>query len=578
MSRGLRHRLGDGRLGDGVEHHPLRPSRPSAPSSCCSTSSTCQEIASPSRSGSVARIRRSAPFGGVGDVGEPLGGLGVDLPESWRSRRRAAPSRPWTAGRARGRRRPGPCSPEPRYLLMVLALAGLSTTTTFMRGSHGWPRARGPAGRRKGAESGGGPGACQRGHAGRARSRGDLSGRIRLWPPCRPGRSSARPASDSSTRAANTGRRRAPGGADQFVAGDRRRRAGEPARPFRRERSSAYRRRRQVLVRRRMRLGAELADGRSSARTRSTSSAPSQSAAPWRIRSLVPLARGSSGEPGTASTSRPCSAARRAVISEPERSSASTTTTASDRPEMIRLRRGKSRACAPGARRALGDHAAALDDARVEVGVLGRIDVVDPAAQHRHRAGGKRALVRRGVDAARQAGDDHIAGLAELAGQAAGEPLAGGRGDPRADDGDAWGAASSAGSPSAQISGGGGSSAASGCGKSGSQAAISRAPAPRRGLQFAFGLGAAGNAEVSARARRAGPGRAGPPAPRAASRSGRSAGRRSPGRRSRWASRSQSRRSASERARAFTVAGARLPRRSAAPRPSAGGGCSRGGG
>ncbi len=28
----------------------------------CSTSSTCQLIASPSRSGSVARIRRSAPF------------------------------------------------------------------------------------------------------------------------------------------------------------------------------------------------------------------------------------------------------------------------------------------------------------------------------------------------------------------------------------------------------------------------------------------------------------------------------------------------------------------------------------
>ena len=60
----------------------------------------------------------------------------------------------------------------------------------------------------------------------------------------------------------------------------------------------------------------------------------------------VPSARGSSGEPGTANTSRPCSAASRAVISEPERSSASTTTTPRDRPEMMRLRRGKSRACA----------------------------------------------------------------------------------------------------------------------------------------------------------------------------------------------------------------------------------------
>ena len=79
---------------------------------------------------------------------------------------------------------------------------------------------------------------------------------------------------------------------------------------------------------------------------RSTSSGPSHTAAPWRIRSLQPRARGSSGEPGTASTSRPCSAASRAVISEPDFSSASTTTTASERPEISRLRRGKSLACA----------------------------------------------------------------------------------------------------------------------------------------------------------------------------------------------------------------------------------------
>ncbi len=42
-----------------------------------------------------------------------------------------------------------------------------------------------------------------------------------------------------------------------------------------------------------------------------------------------------------ANTSRPCSAARRAVISEPEASAASTTSVPCDRPEMMRLRLGK---------------------------------------------------------------------------------------------------------------------------------------------------------------------------------------------------------------------------------------------
>ena len=64
--------------------------------------------------------------------------------------------------------------------------------------------------------------------------------------------------------------------------------------------------------------------------------------APCLIRSLVPAARGSSGEPGTANTSRPCSAAIRAVISEPERCAASTMTTPTEAPEINRLRRGKS--------------------------------------------------------------------------------------------------------------------------------------------------------------------------------------------------------------------------------------------
>jgi hypothetical protein len=168
---------------------------------------------------------------------------------------------------------------------------------------------------------------------------------------------------------------------------------------------------------------------------RSTSSAPSQIAAPWRIRSLVPLALGSSGEPGTASTSRPCSAARRAVISEPERNSASTTTTAlrqaGDDPVAAREVAGHGGA----AGFVLGDHAAGLDDLVVEAGVLRRIDVVHPAAQHRHGAGGQGAL-----DApphrCRAPGrrPPSRPALAELGGEAAGEPLTGGRGHARADD------------------------------------------------------------------------------------------------------------------------------------------------
>ena len=69
--------------------------------------------------------------------------------------------------------------------------------------------------------------------------------------------------------------------------------------------------------------------------------------------------------------------------------------------------------------------------------MLRRIDVVHPAAQHGHGPGGHGALVRGGVDAAGQAGDDHVAGLSQLGGQSAGEPLAGRGRHPRADDGHA---------------------------------------------------------------------------------------------------------------------------------------------
>ena len=60
-----------------------------------------------------------------------------------------------------------------------------------------------------------------------------------------------------------------------------------------------------------------------------------------RISRWQPRASGLWIEPGIANTSRPCSAASRAVISDPLCSAASTTSVPTDRPLMIRLRRGK---------------------------------------------------------------------------------------------------------------------------------------------------------------------------------------------------------------------------------------------
>ena len=56
---------------------------------------------------------------------------------------------------------------------------------------------------------------------------------------------------------------------------------------------------------------------------------------------FVPAESGLVISPGTASTSRPSSSAKSAVISAPLRSRASTTTVAAARPATIRLRAGK---------------------------------------------------------------------------------------------------------------------------------------------------------------------------------------------------------------------------------------------
>ncbi len=74
--------------------------------------------------------------------------------------------------------------------------------------------------------------------------------------------------------------------------------------------------------------------------------------APAWIRLLVPALVRALMLPGTANTSRPCSAAESAVSSAPLLAGASTTTTPSDSPLTIRLRSGKLCASgrAPGAK------------------------------------------------------------------------------------------------------------------------------------------------------------------------------------------------------------------------------------
>ena len=144
------------------------------------------------------------------------------------------------------------------------------------------------------------------------------------------------------------------------------------------------------------------------------------SVAPCLIKSLVPAARGSSGEPGTAKTSRPCSAAMRAVMSDPERCAASTTTTPSATPEISRLRRGKSRARGPCPRGISEIAAPAPSNACEQIHMFGRIDAVVAAGQHRYGAAVEAQAVRRLIDAARQARGNDKTGLAKIMRQLAG--------------------------------------------------------------------------------------------------------------------------------------------------------------
>jgi hypothetical protein len=67
----------------------------------------------------------------------------------------------------------------------------------------------------------------------------------------------------------------------------------------------------------------------------------------------------------------------------------------------------------------LGDHDSVLHDSLVESGILGRVDVIDPARQHGHGAHGERALMRGGINPAGKSGDDDHPSFAEIAGELA---------------------------------------------------------------------------------------------------------------------------------------------------------------
>src|SRR5262245_42034357 len=158
--------------------------------------------------------------------------------------------------------------------------------------------------------------------------------------------------------------------------------------------------------------------------------------APCFRRLLVPPARGSSGLPGTAKTSRPCSPASRAVISDPERSAASTTTTPSEIPDISRLRPGKVLAARREAERTLADEKTAFGDHLLQLRVLRRIDYVDAARHYGNHPMLERAAMRGGVDAAGEPRGDDETFEPEFARKLAREFLSRCRAVAGADDGD----------------------------------------------------------------------------------------------------------------------------------------------
>ena len=169
-----------------------------------------------------------------------------------------------------------------------------------------------------------------------------------------------------------------------------------------------------------------------------TSEASVTGIAPCLSNPFVPSQRGSRGEPGTAKTSRPCSPASRAVIREPDRRAASTMMTPIERPEINRLRRGKSWA--------RGSHPSGISEMAApsnhegldQFNVLGGIDTVMAAGKNGDRAGLQAGAVCCRVDAACETGNDGKSSRTEIPRHSIGEFHASGRCVAGADDCDLW--------------------------------------------------------------------------------------------------------------------------------------------
>ena len=158
----------------------------------------------------------------------------------------------------------------------------------------------------------------------------------------------------------------------------------------------------------------------------------------------MPLEKRDVTGPGTAPTGRPSCSAKSAVVSDPERSVASTTTVAAASPAMRRLRATKHQRYGVKPGGSSETTAPRSDQLAVQAAARGRVRDVGAAREHgdgprrpRRLGGRERADVRGGVDAEREAGDHGDARGGERAPEPAGDLDAVRRPAARADDGDA---------------------------------------------------------------------------------------------------------------------------------------------
>ena len=116
-----------------------------------------------------------------------------------------------------------------------------------------------------------------------------------------------------------------------------------------------------------------------------------------------------------ANTSRPCSSAMRAVMSEPLCTDASTTRQPRLSPLMMRLRRGKVRRKRRCAQRKFGNDGSFLCQAMRQFAVGGRIDFVQTGTDHGNAGAGtlQAAEMRGRIDAMRHAADDAQSGIGD---------------------------------------------------------------------------------------------------------------------------------------------------------------------